>query len=268
MPKTIFITGCSSGIGKATAMYFAAKGWNVAATLRNPDAFTELDTYPNVRKWKLDVTQVEQIKEVWQEAISHFQTIDVVFNNAGYALVGSFEAMEMEQIKRQFETNVFGVMSVIKTVLPYFREKRTGIIINTSSMGGLITFPLYSPYHATKWALEGFTESLQYELRAFNIRIKNIEPGAIRTDFEKALDFTLHDAYQDYAPRVHQNMLDTYKTAPGPDAVVRKVFEAANDSSFRLRYPVGNNAPLFLLLRRLLPLSWYTSIVRMVTEKK
>lgn len=273
MNKTIFITGASSGIGKITAEYFFAKGWNIAATMRSPEKVKfSIDAansgfHPQWKNWKMDVTDSNEIKKVFDEAIQHFGKIDVVFNNAGYALVGAFEAMSEEQIKKQFETNVFGVMNVTRIALPYFRSIRGGTIINTSSMGGQITFPLYSIYHSTKWALEGFMESLQFECRRFNIRLKNIEPGAIQTGFENALDFVSNDVYDSYVQKAHRNMLDTYKSAPGPDVVAREVYKAANDLSFNLRYPVGNNAPLFLFLRRILPLSWFSGIVRMVTEK-
>jgi short-subunit dehydrogenase len=134
-------------------------------------------------------------------------------------------------------------------------------------MGGIITFPLYSVYHATKWALEGFMESLQYELRPFGIRIKNIEPGTIKTEFENAIEFVSKADYDQYSITAHQNMLDAYKTAPGSIVVAKKVWQAANDGSSRLRYPVGGNGPLLVALRRILPLSWFTALVRNQVEK-
>jgi len=267
MTKTIFITGASTGIGKLTSIYFAEKGWNVAATMRSPEKGKDLEKFKNIRILKLDVMDDESIKRAIAEAISFFGNIDVVFNNAGYALVGAFEAMSKEQIKKQFDTNVFGVMNVTRAILPYFREKKNGTIITTSSMGGLITFPLYSSYHGTKWAIEGFMESLHYELKPFNIKIKNIEPGAIKTDFENAIEFVTNDVYKNYVPIAHQNMLDSYKNAPTAEVVAQKVFQAANDNSFRLRYPVGGQSPVLLFLRRVLPNSWFFSIVRTVVEK-
>ncbi len=267
MSKTILITGASTGIGKLTAAYFAEKGWNVAATMRTTAKGADLSKFPNVRVIRLDVMDQKSIQEAIEATKSAFGAIDVVFNNAGYALVGAFEAMSEAQIKQQFDTNVFGVMNVTRAILPYFRERRGGMIITTSSMGGLITFPLYSVYHGTKWAIEGFMESLQYELRAFNIKVKNIEPGAIKTDFENAIEFVTTDAYKNYVPKVHHNMLDAYKTAPNAEVVAKKVFQAATDGSYRLRYPVGNQSPILLFLRRLLPNSWFFGIVRSVTEK-
>ncbi|TCN59537.1 SDR family oxidoreductase [Flavobacterium circumlabens] len=267
MSKTILITGASTGIGKLTAIYFSQKGWNVSATMRTIEKGQDLLKYPNLKIFRLDVTDDNSIRQAIDSTILAFGQIDVLFNNAGYALVGAFEAMGQEQIKKQFDTNVFGVMNVTKAILPHFRGNKKGTIINTTSMGGLITFPLYSVYHSTKWALEGFTESLQFELKPFNIRMKNIEPGAIRTEFENAIDYFSTSEYDNYTSRAHQNMLDNYKTAPTAEIVAKKVWHAANDTSYRLRYAVGGQGPLLLFMRWLLPLSWFTKIVTSAVEK-
>lgn len=267
MNKTILITGASSGIGNATAKLFAAKGWNVAATMRNIDKGKDFLNLSNVEVIHLDVMDENSIKSALEKTTAVFGRIDVLFNNAGYGLVGAFEAMTTQQIKKQFDTNVFGVMNVTRAILPHFRQQNSGVIINTTSMGGIITFPLYSVYHGTKWALEGFMESLQYELRQFNIRIKNIEPGAIKTEFENGIEFVSMKDYDNYSLKAHQNMLDTYKSAPTGEIVAKKVWQVANNNSKRLRYPVGGMSPLLLFLRRLLPLSWFTGIVRSQVEK-
>jgi NADP-dependent 3-hydroxy acid dehydrogenase YdfG len=267
MSKTILITGASTGIGKLTAIFFAEKGWNVAATMRTTDKGKDLLKFPNLKIFALDVMDETSIKKAIEDSISEFGTIDVLFNNAGYGLVGAFEAMSQEQIKKQFDTNVFGVMNVTKAILPHFRAKKNGMIINTTSMGGLITFPLYSVYHSTKWALEGFMESLQFELKQFNIKVKNVEPGAIKTEFENAIDFVSTKEYDNYAQRAHRNMLDTYKTAPTGEVVAKKVWQAANDNSYRLRYAVGGQGPILLFMRWLLPLSWFTKMVSSQVEK-
>jgi NADP-dependent 3-hydroxy acid dehydrogenase YdfG len=267
MKKTILITGASTGIGKDTAILFAQNGWNVAATMRNTAKGEELSKYPNIKLVALDVMLEQSIQAAIAETIAAFGQIDVLYNNAGYALVGAFEAMTQDQIKTQFDTNVFGVMNVTRAILPHFRSKKAGTIINTTSMGGIITFPLYSVYHSTKWAIEGFMESLQFELRQFNIKIKNVEPGAIKTEFANAIDFVSTPAYDAYAQPAHHTMLATYETAPTGIVVAKKVWQMANDNSYRLRYAVGGLGPVLLALRKFLPLSWFTAIVRSQTEK-
>jgi len=162
-------------------------------------------------------------------------------------------------------------MNVTRAILPYFRQKNSGTIINVTSVGGLITFPIYSVYHSTKWAVEGFAEALQYELRPFNIKIKNIEPGAIKTDFyDRSQDLFKKEGltdYDNYAKVAFENTQNAGVNAPGPDVVARKIYKAALDRSFRLRYPAGPQAPALLFLRRLLPLSWFRSIVKLVVER-
>jgi NADP-dependent 3-hydroxy acid dehydrogenase YdfG len=183
MEKVVLITGASSGIGKETAKLFQAKNWKVAATMRSPEKAEDLQKIVDLECLRLDVTDIESIKSAIAETLDKFGRIDAVVNNAGYGLIGPFEAATPEQIEKQFQTNVFGLMNVYREVLPYFREQRRGFIVNVASVGGRVTFPLYSLYHATKWAVEGFSESLQYELEQFNIRVKIIEPGPIKTDF-------------------------------------------------------------------------------------
>lgn len=271
MKKTVLITGTSSGIGKSTAKYFASKGWNVAATMRTPEKETELSKVDGIKLFKLDVTDAKSIQSAIDETIKVFGGVDVVVNNAGYGGVGVFEAASQEQIQRQFDTNVFGVMNVTRAILPYFRQKRAGTIINVTSVGGLITFPIYSVYHSTKWAVEGFAEALQYELRLFNIKIKNIEPGAIKTDFyDRSQDLFKKEGltdYDNYAKVAFTNTQNAGVNAPGPDVVAKKIYKAALDRSFRLRYPAGPQASALLLLRRLLPLSWFRGIVKLVVER-
>lgn len=180
MNKTIFITGASSGIGKASAKLFAANGWNVIATMRKPEIETELTEFENISLLGLDVTNLEQIQETVQYVLSK-HNVDVVFNNAGYALMGALEAVSDEEISAQMETNFFGVVRVTKAFIPYFREKGEGLFITTGSSAGLAGFPIGSIYDASKWAIEGWSESLSYELSELNIGIKTIEPGMVAT---------------------------------------------------------------------------------------
>jgi NAD(P)-dependent dehydrogenase (short-subunit alcohol dehydrogenase family) len=270
--KTVLITGSSSGIGRATVKYFAARGWQVAATMRTPAKETELGQLPNVKLFPLDVLDEASIAQAVADTIRTFGSLDVVVNNAGYGAVGAFEAASPEQVKRQFDTNVFGVMNVVRAVLPHFRQQRRGQVINVASMGGRITFPLYSLYHGTKWAVEGFSEALQFEVEQFGIRVKIIEPGAIKTDFyDRSMDLFKKEGlndYDNYQALTFPNMQQAGADAPGPEVVARTIFRAATDGSRKLRYPVGSNAPLLLFLRRLLGDTWFMGIVRNVVEKK
>ncbi len=188
MTKTIFITGASAGIGKATAKFFAAKGWKVIATMRKPENETELNLIDNITLMPLDVTNPEQIIETAEKALA-LGDVDVVFNNAGYAVLGALEATSDEQLVRQMDTNFIGTVRVTKAFIPNFRARKSGLFINTTSSAGLMAFPISSMYDASKWALEGWAESLSYELSQFGIGIKNIEPGLVATEEPKGRSF-------------------------------------------------------------------------------
>lgn len=172
MEKVILITGASTGIGKETVKLFQAKNWKVAATMRMPEKAEDLQRIADVECIRLDVTDIASIKSAISETLEKLGRIDAVVNNAGYGVVGPFEATTPEQVDRQFQTNVIGLINVCREIIPYFREQRRGYIVNIASVGGRMTFPLYSVYHGTKRAVEGFSESLQHELEEFNIRVK------------------------------------------------------------------------------------------------
>ena len=182
MTQTIFITGSSTGLGRATALLFARKGWKVIATLRHPDKEAELAEVEGITVLPLDVTDPAQIAETAKAALA-LGPIDVLFNNAGYGLAGAFEGATDEQLVTQLNTNLLGVMRVTQALLPALREQGHGLILTTTSIGGLVTFPFNSVYHATKWGLEGWSESLAFELAPFGLRVKTIAPGGIATDF-------------------------------------------------------------------------------------
>ncbi|MEO5889413.1 MAG: SDR family oxidoreductase [Ferruginibacter sp.] len=240
MKKTIFITGASSGLGKASAKLFQSKGWNVIATMRSPEKDTELNKLENVTVLKLDVTNLQQIQETVRKAIE-IHSIDVVLNNAGYGLVGALEATSDEQIVRQIDTNLLGVIRVTKAFIPYFREKKKGLFLTTTSIGGLLTFPLDSLYHATKWALEGWSESLSFELGLHNIGIKTIAPGGIKTDFAGAsLDLVKHPAYEEGLQKLFE-LMNPNNFEP-VEWIADVVYEAATDGKKQLRYVVGEFA--------------------------
>ncbi|MEL0215530.1 MAG: SDR family oxidoreductase, partial [Burkholderiaceae bacterium] len=190
MTKTILITGASSGIGKATVFYFQQKGWNVIATMRSPENETELNKFENVQLEKLDVLDLASIDKAIKNGISKFGRIDVLLNNAGYGAYGPLESYPRENILRQFNTNVIGLLDVTQTILPHFRTNKAGVIINISSIGGQMTFPLGTLYHGTKFAVEGISEALHHELKPFGVRVKIIQPGMIATDFAgRSFDF-------------------------------------------------------------------------------
>jgi short-subunit dehydrogenase len=182
MQKTIFITGASAGLGKATAKLFQENGWHVIATMRNPENETELTKHSNVTVLKLDVTDKAQIDNIVQHVVQR-HSVNVVLNNAGYGLIGPLEALTDEQINRQLTTNLLGVIRITKAFTPYFRENKSGMFINVTSMFGLIGYPTCSLYAATKFAIDGFSESLAYELANFGVKVKIVAPGGIQTDF-------------------------------------------------------------------------------------
>jgi NADP-dependent 3-hydroxy acid dehydrogenase YdfG len=275
MTKTVFITGASSGIGKATALLFHQQGWQVVATMRSPDRF--LQASPEFAKLerllilRLDVTEPESITKAMNTAIDKFQSIDAVVNNAGYALVGAFELVTPAQIQNQFDTNVFGLMAVTRASLPHMRQRQQGTIVNLASVGGRVAFPLYSLYHATKWAVEGFSESLQHELRQFNIKVKIIEPGPIKTDFyDRSADISTSSeipTYDRFAAQVMPQMLKAGEEGATPEQVAQTIYKACSDRSWRLRYIPDHNARLLLFLRKLLPDTLFTKIVQTVLIK-
>lgn len=269
MEKVILITGASTGIGLHTAKLFQAKNWKVAATMRSPEKVTELHKIVDLECFRLDVTDPDSIREAVAATIERFGRIDVVVNNAGYGLLGAFETATPEQIERQFETNVFGLMTVCREVLPHFREQKRGTIVNITSVGGRMTFPASSLYHATKWAVEGFSESLHYELQPFNIRVKIIEPGPIKTDFyDRSREITKNDAltaYDGFVSRVMDTMGKGGANAPDGEIVAQTIYEAVTDSSNRLRY--GANTKGILTLRRLLPERLFYAIIKKIILK-
>lgn len=264
--KTVLITGASSGIGRASAEYFAQNGWNVAATMRSPEKETELNQLPNVKLYRLDVTDNASIDNAIQGAIRDFGGIDALVNNAGFGADGVFEAMDDEFIRKQFDTNVFGLMRVTRAIIPYFRGKKAGNIIQVASMGGRLAFPLYSIYHGTKWAVEGFSEALAYELRQFNIKVRLIEPGAIKTDFYgRSRAFVKPENTSDYDAFVaacEQVSMESGAKGEPASKVAEAIFRAANDGGWKMRYPVGAPAPMLLRLRKAIPDSWWFGIVR------
>ena len=256
MRQTIFITGASSGIGKETAKYFQINGWNVVATMRNPEKETELNRLENVFITNLDVLDLDSINQAINNGIQKFGSIDVLLNNAGYGAYGPLESFPREKILRQFNTNVIGLLDVTRAILPHFRENKKGIIMNVSSMGGKMTFPLGSLYHGTKFAVEGISESLRYEVEEFGGKVKIIEPGAIATDFAgRSFDFNNDEklnAYQNIVGKIMTVFPQMIKNASSTNVVTEVIYAAATDGTNKLRYMAGKDAKLYNLLNKLL----------------
>ena len=254
--KTILITGASAGIGRAAALYFANKGWQVLATMRRPEQEQHLTGHSNIDVQRLDVTDAHNIRQVVANAIAAYGQVHAVVNNAGMGVFGVFEGATAQQIELQFNTNVFGTMNVIREVLPHFRANRSGVIVNISSGVGQVAVPVLSLYNSTKYAVEGFSESLQYELAPMGIRVKLVLPGHIRTNFFTSMVTTSVEGLPDYQA-YHQHMLAKHASmnnqGVAPEVVARVIYRAVTDGRRKLRYLAGPDVKLFLAARKLLP---------------
>ncbi|MBB6072460.1 NAD(P)-dependent dehydrogenase (short-subunit alcohol dehydrogenase family) [Longimicrobium terrae] len=241
MMKTVLITGCSSGYGLETAHYFHAQGWNVIATMRTPrpDLFPASD---RLRVLALDVTDPASIAA----AVQASGPIDVLVNNAGIGLLGAFEATPLSTIREVFETNTFGVMAMTQAVLPQFRERRAGVVVNVTSTVALAPMPLVAVYTASKTATEGFTASLAHELEDFNIRVKLVQPGygpgtGFASNGAARMAGLIPPPYEPFAQRVMAAFAQPGAVTT-PRDVAEVVFRAATDSSGQLRFPAGPDA--------------------------
>jgi len=239
--KTVLVTGCSSGYGLETARHFHAQGWNVVAAMRTPreDLLPRSD---RLRVVALDVTRSDQIAS----ALGACGPIDVLVNNAGIGLLGAFEVTPMATVRELFETNTFGVMAMTQAILPGFRARRSGVIVNVTSSATLSPMPLVAVYTASKMAIEGFTASLAFELESFDVRVKLVEPGyAPTTRFTSnggaRMQGLIPEAYAPYAERLFASLGQPAAVTRESD-VAEAVFRAANDSSGQLRFPAGPDA--------------------------
>ena len=243
MKKTVLITGTSSGFGKMTAKLFAKNGWNVIATMRQPREQTDLVDTNDVLVTRLDVQDRDSIGKAIEAGIARFGRIDALINNAGFGLFGVFEATSREKIQEQFDVNVFGVMDVTRAILPHFRKNKGGLIINVSSGAGIFALPMISLYCASKFALEGFSESLSYELASQNIVVKIVEPGGVvstnfgkRSGHEALRNASIAD-YDAFVTRMNAVFAGLREERRATEADVAKViYEAATDGKNQLRY--------------------------------
>jgi NAD(P)-dependent dehydrogenase (short-subunit alcohol dehydrogenase family) len=269
MKKTILITGASSGFGKTAATFFADKGWNVVATMRSPEKEKDLVGLNDVLVTRLDVQDRDSIHAAITAGIARFRKIDALINNAGFGLFGVFETISREKIQKQFEVNVFGVMEVTRAILPHFRKNKNGLILNISSGAGVYGLPMISLYCATKFALEGFTESLAYELASQNIVVKIIELGGVvstnfgkRSGAEAAQNAPLadYDAFVAGANAIFDG-LRAQRRATEED-VAQVIFAAATDGTNQLRYVATNDILPLVKARRETSEQEYMALMR------
>jgi NAD(P)-dependent dehydrogenase (short-subunit alcohol dehydrogenase family) len=259
--KTVIITGCSSGIGQATAARLGRRDdWTVYATARRPETLAELKS-AGCRTLALDVTDEASMVAAVDAVIAESGRIDALVNNAGYSHSGATETLDIDDVRRQFETNVFGLLRLSQLVLPTMRAQRAGRIVNISSMGGKLVFPGGGAYHATKFAVEAFSDALRFEVAGFGVKVVLIEPGLITTNFDQAavgsMDLEDDGPYADFNRAVASATVDTYKgpmkRLGGPPDAVAKVIEKALDARRpRTRYTVTPSAKMALTTRGLM----------------
>lgn len=268
--KTVLITGASSGIGKETAILFAEKSWNVIATMRNTEHFSQFANYKNITTYSLDVRDRESIDSCIKQAIKDFGKIDIIVNNAGVYTTNPLELTPNETIDNIIDTNIKGVLYTTKVILEHFRKNKSGTIVNISSIAGRATFPFQSVYHTSKWAIEGFSESLYYELKPLNIKVKVIEPGMVKTNiYNSVLNMPFEkypNEYQNNFNSWHKLLMKNYKNGYPPSLDAKTIYKAVNSKSSKLRYTSDFNTKLVLFLRSLFPLSIFQKIVKGQTK--
>lgn len=256
--KVAIITGSSSGIGHATALLLARNRFHTYATMRNIKKSVDIMEIANRERLPLQVIQLDvnddtSIRNSIEKVISEKQRIDLLVNNAGYGLVGAFEDLSVEEIKTQFETNFFGVIRLTQQVLPIMRKQKSGTIVNVSSGAGLIGFPGMSAYVSSKFALEGLSESMSYELEQFGIKIVIIEPGVIRTNFKKnavmskkSLDDSSISPYSSIIQKMDASINSIIEHATPPEEVAKAILHVVTSNNPELRFPIGNDIIMML----------------------
>ena len=261
--KAVLITGCSTGIGRATATRLADQGWTVYATARRPESIADL-AEAGCKTLALDVTDEASMRAAVDAVVEAEGAVGALVNNAGYSQSGALESITMDSIRRQFETNVFGLARMCQLVLPGMRRQGWGRIVNISSMGGKFTFPGGGYYHATKHAVEALSDALRFEVRGFGVDVAIIEPGLIRTSFGEAAVGSINEAvtpegpYSDFNAAVAKSTKEVYEDGPlakfggAPETVARAVERAISSRRPKIRYKVTPSARMILTTRRLL----------------
>ena len=261
--ETVLITGASSGIGRAATVYMAERGYSVVGTSRSMDRLADLQRETEERGLRftpveLDINSDESVEQVVPGLVEKAGGIDVLVNNAGYGLWGPVESLSMEELKAQFETNFFATVRMIKTVLPAMISRRSGTIINVSSVAGGLGAPFNGAYAASKFALEGLSESLRVELWPFGVRVAVVEPGLFRTEFQKNQDVSERArseelAYYPYIQRYDSRHKRFERLAKDPVHVAKVIYKIVRSRRPGFRHPVGIEARLGALGKRLLP---------------
>ncbi len=262
--KSVLITGCSTGIGRSAALAFNNAGWTTYATARRPETLTELED-AGIHTLALDVDDEKSMAAAVQAVVDAEGAVGVLVNNAGYSLTGAVESLDMDELRRQFETNVFGLVRMCQLVLPAMRAQQWGRIINVGSIGGRLTFPGMGAYHGTKYAVEAFSDALRYEVAPFGVKVSLIEPGIIKTAFNDTAHGTLDESdardggiYDKFHAGVAK-ALETSYTGPmgmlatGPETVAKVIMKAAGSSRPKSRYPITLGGRGALLMRTALP---------------
>jgi len=270
-----FVTGSSSGFGLRTSVALAREGYRVIAAMRNLEkrkqleqTATETRVDDRIEIVQLDVTDYASAKEVVQDIIKRYGKIDLLINNAGYAVGGFVEDVPIDQWVEQFETNFFGMAAVTKAVLPSMRERRSGKIVNISSISGQVGFPAMGPYVASKFAVEGFSESLRLEMLRYGVYIVLVEPGSYKTDiWSKALGEVVEIGESPYAKemkRILKYVKRVAETAPPPDEVIERILQIAKNPHPNFRYPIGKGVKMSIAFKKITPWKWWE---RMVTKR-
>jgi NAD(P)-dependent dehydrogenase (short-subunit alcohol dehydrogenase family) len=257
--KAVLVTGCSSGIGYATAELLAERGWTVYATARKPESIDALEA-KGAKTLSLDVTDEESMAKAVKAVTDAEGAVGVLVNNAGYSQNGAVESVPMDQVRRQFETNVFGLIRMCQLVLPGMREQRWGKIVNLSSMGGRLTFPGGGLYHASKYAVEALSDALRFEVASFGVDVILIEPGLITTNFgdTSVKGVPQEGPYAQFNRKVAEATEAAYKgpmskLGGGPETVANTIADALEAKRPKARYPVTPSAHLMITQRRLTP---------------
>jgi NAD(P)-dependent dehydrogenase (short-subunit alcohol dehydrogenase family) len=245
--RVALVTGSSSGIGYETALLLARNGFDTYATMRNLNKSKEITEIAKkedlpLRVLKLDVTDDKSVDDAINDILNEKKSIDVVVNNAGYGLMGSVEESSLDEIKAQFETNFFGSIRVMQKILPIMRKQMNGTIVNISSVAGRIGFPLSSSYVSSKFALEGLSESMAYELKQFGIKIILIEPGVIDTNFAFVTPKKALGTYSNLMNKIQTNLFSTLANGTSPKVVANAILNAVTEENPERRYLVGNDA--------------------------